>query len=176
MGLKLLSALGGVLIMALVTAALVWGTIFLTNGDPLWFSRSFTAQADRIVIYWDGETTTLFPGDPDYEAIMSAFADMVAHWAGYEGQVGLSEVSLAKYRNELRLLEMHYENPVQAHTRNLYSKASTFYVPLSGTHANWRRIFAGMKENTPGVGVLNANEECFNRLLTAVEQIVQPSR
>ncbi|MBN2003478.1 MAG: hypothetical protein JXA21_08995 [Anaerolineae bacterium] len=171
---RLLGALNAILIMLLVTAGLVWAVTAMTNDDPLWFVRSFTAQADWIVIYWDGETTMLFPGDPGYDAVMSAFADMVGHWSGYEGGTGLSDENLERYRNEWRLLEVHYNDPVYVHTRHLYPKARVFFVPLSGTHANWRRIFAGLQD-TPRAGVLNATEARFARLLTTVERVVQPS-
>lgn len=169
------STLGAILIMFLVTVGIVWGVTSLTNEDPLWFVRSFTAQADWIVIYWDGETTMLFPGDPGYDAVMPVFADMVTHWSGYEGGVGLSDINLARYRSEWRFLEVHYNDPVFVHTRHMFPKARVFFVPLSGTHADWRRIFAGLQD-IPRAGVLNATEERFDHLLTAVEQIIQSSR
>ncbi len=163
------NVLGAVLIMLLVTLGIIWGVTTMTNEDPLWFVHSFTAQADWIVIYWDGESTMLLPGDPGYDAVMTAFADMVAHWSGYEGRVGLSDENLARFRAEWRLLEIHYNDPVFVHTRHLYPEARVFFVPLSGTHADGRRIFAGLQD-IPRAGVLNADEERFERLMTAIEQ------
>lgn len=168
------NVLGAILIMLSVTLGIIWGVTTMTNEDPLWFVRSFTAQADWIVIYWDGESTMLLPGDPGYDAVMTAFADMIAHWSGYEGGVGLSDENLARFRAEWRLLEIHYNDPVFVHTRHLYPEARVFFVPLSGTHADWRRIFAGLQD-VPRVGVLNADEEHFERLITAVEQSVSSS-
>jgi len=157
--------------MAGVAGLLVWGVSALTNGDWLWFVRSFKAQADWIVINWDGADYMLFPQDPGYDAVMDAFADGVAHWAGYEGSVGLSDESLAHYRAEGRLLELHYNEPVQVHTRYLYPSARNYYVPLDGTHADWRRVFAGLHD-TPRAGVLNMTEARFERLQTAVMQAI----
>jgi len=171
---KPLNAVGGILIMLFVTLGLVWGITTMGNEDPLWFLQSFKAQADWIVIYWDGESTTLLPGDPGYDTVMAAFADMVEHWSGYESGVGLSDENLERFRNEWRMIEMHYNDPVVVHTRHPYSEARVFFVPLSGTHADYRRIFAGLQD-TPRGGVLNADEERFERLVTAVEQIVQSS-
>ena len=164
--------LGPILIFIVIAGGLVWWVTSLTNGDPLWFWHSFTAKADWIVIYWDGETRMLFPGDPYYDEVMAAFADAVAHWAGYENGVGLSDENLAQYRNERRLLELYYNEPVTVHTRHLFPEARTFFVPLSGTHAQWRRIFSGLIDK-PRIGVLNASPERFEHITTLIEQVMQ---
>ncbi len=166
------NALSALLVLVVVVGALVWWVSSLANGDPWWFLRAFNAQADWIVIYWDGQTHMFFPGDSGYPTIMEAFSDGVAHWVGYEGGVGLSDENLDRYRNEWRMLELHYNQPVQVHTRHLYPKARNFFVPLSGTHAEWRRVFSGLTDR-PRVGVLNMSEGRFNALLEAVEQTVQ---
>ncbi len=165
------SSLSALVILAIVTGSLVWGVTSMTNGDALWFLRSFTAQADWITVYWDGANYMLFPGDPGYEAVMDAFADAIAHWSGYEGEVGLSEVSLRLYRTQGRLLELHYNEPVVVHTRHLYPRARNFFVPFDGTHAEWRRVFAGLQD-VPRAGVLNLPEARFARLRTAVVQAI----
>jgi len=166
------SLIGPIIAFVLIGGGLVWWVTALTNGDLLWFLHSFTPRADWIVIYWDGETTMLFPGDPHYNEVMDAFADAVAHWSGYENGVGLSDENLARYRNEWRLLELYYNDPVTVHTRHLFPEARTFFVPLSGTHANWRRIFSGLIDK-PRIGVLNASAERFEQLATVIEQAVQ---
>jgi len=162
---------GPIIIFILITGALVWWVTSLTNDDLWWFWRSFTAQADWIVVYWDGETHMLFPGDPDYDEIMAVFADAVAHWSGYENGIGLSDENLARYRNEWRLLELYYNEPVTVHTRHLFPEARTFFVPLSGTHAQSRRVFSGLIDK-PRIGVLNMSPERFEHLNTVIEQAV----
>lgn len=161
-------ALGVLLAVAL---SLVWLIISLTNGDLLWFLPVFNTKADWLVVYWDEQTYMLFPGDAGYDEIMRSFSVAVADWGGYEGSVGLSDENLERYRNEWRLLELHYNTPVQVHTPHLYSKARNFFIPLSGTHAMWRRVFAGLTDK-PRIGVLNVNEAHFESLLEAVEQMV----
>ncbi len=163
---------GALGMLILVVGGLIWWFTSLTNGDPLWFLPVFNHQADRITVYWDGRTIVLTPGDAGYEPIMAAFADGIAHWSGYESGVGLSDESLDRYRQEWRLLELHYDEPVLVHTRHLYPKARNFYIPLSGTHAEYRRVFAGLTD-APRIGVLNLSETRFTRLLKAVEDVVR---
>lgn len=161
--------LGAASVLILVAGLLVWWVNTLTNEDPLWFLRSFNARADWITIYWEGETTMLFPGDHGYEMVMDAFSQAVARWAGYENSVGLSEESLARLRSEEKFLELHYNEAVHVHTRHLYPEARNFFVPLSGTHANWRRVFAGLTDE-PRIGALTISEDHFEALLEAVHQ------
>ena len=163
------SLLGALLMLIVVAGLAVWWVSALANEDPLWFLRSFKARADWITVYWEGETQMFFPGDPGYENIMDAFATGIAHWSGYENGVGLSDESLAAYRNQRQLLELHFNEPVRVHTRHLYPEARNFFVPLSGTHAEWRRVFAGLT-NRPRIGVLNMSEEHFKALQEAVRQ------
>lgn len=165
------SVLSALIVFVLVGGLLFWWVNAIPNEDPLWFLRSFNARADWITVYWEGITHMFFPGDPEYEQIMAAFAEGVAHWSGYENSVGLSDESLDRYRNEERLLELHYNQPVRVHTRHLYPEARYFWVPLSGTHSAWRRVFAGLLER-PRVGVLNISEERFAALETAVQSAV----
>jgi hypothetical protein len=166
------SFLVALLVLVLVSSALVWWVNMLTNEDPLWFLRSFNAEADWIIVYWDGTTHMLFPGDSAYTDIMTAFCDGMGKWAGYEGGVGLSDTSLERYRERERFMELHYNDPVQVHTSHQFARARNFFVPLSGTHAAERRVFAGLTDK-PRIGVLNMSEEHFSALLQAVTQYVQ---
>lgn len=165
------SFLGALGVLVVGVGLLIWWISSLANGDLLWFLRVFNARADWIAIYWDGDTYMLFPEDDAYEEVMAAFSDAVAHWVGYEGSVGISDENLESYRAEGRLLELHYNTSVQVHTRHPYAKARNFFIPLSGTHADWRQVFAGSSD-TPRPGVLNVSEARFARLLAAVEQAV----
>ena len=166
------SFLVALLILVLASGVLVWWVNMLTNEDPLWFLRSFNAQADWIIVYWDGTTHMLFPGDPAYTDIMAAFSDGIGRWAGYESGVGLSDASLDRYRERERFLEFHYNDPVQVHTSHQFARARRFFVPLSGTHAAARRVFAGLTDR-PRIGVLNMSEERFSALLQTVTQAVE---
>lgn len=163
--------LGVLAVLVVVAGLLVWWIGSLTNSDWLWFLRVFDAPADWIAIYWDGDTYMVFPEDAAYEEVMSTFTDAVAHWVSYEGDVSLTDDSLDRYRTEGRLLELHYNKSVQVHTRHLYPRARRFFVPLVGTDADLRRVFAGW-DDTPREAALNVSEARFTRLLMAVEQAV----
>jgi len=162
------------LFLVIVAGVIIWWVTSLANGDPLWFWRHFKAQADWVVIYWDGRTTMIFPGDPHYTEIMDAFSNGIAHWTGYEGGVGLSDENLERFRTEWRMLELHYNDPVLVHTRHLYPRARNFFIPLWGTHSEWHRVFAGLTDK-PRIGVLNMSPARFETLLQAVERAVGDS-
>ncbi len=166
---RLLSRL---LILALVAGLIYWWANAMTNEDPLWFLRSFKAQADWIIVYWDGDVAMCFPGDSEYAAVVETFADAIGHWSGYAGDADLPDEVLEGYRSQGRLLELHYNQPVRVHTRHLYPPASTFFVPLAGTHASRRAVFAGLTD-TPRVGGLMLSEARFEALHEAVEAVVQ---
>jgi hypothetical protein len=153
--------------LILIGGLLVWWVNSLPNEDPLWFLRTFTHKASWIVIYHEGTTTMLFPGDQHYDGIMTTFSDGISHWKGYEGGVGLSDENLERYRSEFDMLELHFNKPVKVHTRHLYSEARNFFVPLSGSHAEYFRVFAGLTDK-PRIGVLNMHEEKFTALQDAV--------
>jgi hypothetical protein len=158
--------------LIIIGGLIVWWVNSLPNEDPLWFMRTFNKKADWIVVYHDGATSMFFPGDAGYDAIMERFADGVAHWKGYEGGVGLSDENLERYRAEWQMLELHYNKPVKVHTRHLFSEARNYFVPLSGTHAQYYRVFSGLTDK-PRIGVLNMYEEKFVALQDAVLQALQ---
>jgi hypothetical protein len=158
--------------LILIGGLIVWWVNSLPNEDPLWFVRTFTQKADWIVIYHEGETTMFFPCDSAYQHIMDAFADGVAHWKGYENLVGLSDENLELYRTEWKMLELHYNKPVKVHTRHFFPEAHNFFVPLSGTHAQYYRVFSGLTD-TPRIGVLNMHADKFAALQDAIAQALQ---
>jgi hypothetical protein len=165
--------LGAVLMLVLVGGALIWWANSRTNEDPLWFLRTFKPEAAWIVIYWEGETHMLFPGDTGYEPIMQAFARGIGHWKDYEDNVELSDEDLKVYRDRGCLLELHYDRRIQVHTRHPYPEARTFFVPLTGNHATSCRIFAGMGDR-PRAGVLTMEDVRFESLADAIETSLAP--
>lgn len=163
----------GLITIAIVTVILVWMVTTFTNGDALWFLHLLTAEAETVVIYWDGESYTLYPGDPGFNEIMATFTDGISHPAGFEWGVAFSEQSISRYHEEWKLLEVNFAQPVQVHTRHPFAKAKTYLVPLEKTHSYWRRAFSypGLLPYTSGP--LDLEEERFNRLYEAVERAVQ---
>lgn len=170
---KLSGLFSALLMTGLAIALFVWGAIFFVNEDPVWFLRSFNAPADELHLYWDGQETILYPGDPNYAAIMTAFGDGIGHWAGYDTEVVLSEETLTRLRSEWRLLEVRYNTPVQVHTSHQFAEAKFFFVPISGAHSQERRAFGTLTELPKRSGALVLDEARYQRLVEAVAQAVQ---
>jgi len=165
---RILSAL---LVLVVVGGLSYWWVNAIPNEDPLWFVTSFDAEADWVVVYWDGNTHIFLPGDPEYKEIMTGFSQAISRRTGYEQGVGLSTDSLERCREGQRIVEFHYNEPVRVHTRHLFPEAQCYWVPLSGTHANWRRVFSGF-EDQARIGALNISEEHFAALLDTTQSAV----
>ncbi len=161
-------AVGVILMLTLVGGALLWWTNSRTNEDPLWFLRSFNTDATWIVVYWEGDTHMFFPGDAGYDPIMEAFARGIGRWEQFESTVEFSTEDLDAYRDRGCLLELHYDESIQVHTRFRYPEAKTFFVPLIGDHAESCRIFAGPGDS-PRNGALTMDDARFDRLCQAIE-------
>jgi len=162
----------GLITTAIVTALLIWSVISVTNGDPLWFLQRFDARAETLIIYWDGNVATLEHGDGAYEPVMAASAAAMAAPAGFENGAVLTEEAIEAHREQYRMLEVHFAEPIQAHTRHPYAESATFLVPLSERHTRLRRVYAfrGLVPYTSGP--LNLEPSSFDALVRAVEGAV----
>jgi len=169
-----LGVFNAIITTIVVVAILGWMVTSLTNGDPLWFIKSFDAKATGFVVYWDGESHTVKPDDPEYAALMDAFAKGISHTVAFEWKVGFSEANIARYKKDFRLLEVQFASPVQVHTRHPFSMAKTYLIPLNHTHSNWHRVFAFTGITSYAAGPLNMNGEDFQALFEATESVVNP--
>lgn len=169
---SILSVVNALATTAVVTIILVIGVTALTNGDLLWFLHSFDAQAEMLTIHWEGNVYQLYPGDPGYDEVMQAFATGIEKPSGFEWEVGFSEENIARYREEYKLLEVTFSEPIQVHTKHPFPQAKTYLIPLDKTHAKWRRVFAfpGLLPYTSGP--LDMRPENFETLVSAVEKAV----
>jgi hypothetical protein len=166
------SILNGLVTMGLITILILWGVISLTNEDPLWFLDRFNAQAEAITIYWDGDTHTVTPQDPGYDALMEAFSQAISSPGGFEGSVAFSEAGIEQYRDRFRLLEARFSEPVQVHTHHPFPQAATYLVPLNETHGRWRRVFPFSGERPYTSGPINVRPAKFDALYRAAESVV----
>lgn len=165
----------GLFTIAVVTIIIIWGVTSLTNGDPLWFLSSFTEPAEAFTIYWDGQTYIISTEDTGYNEIMRTFADAIRKPIAYEGKVVFSQENIDNYKENHKMLEVHFRTPVQVHTRYPYTKAKTYLVPLDKTHAYTRRIFSFPGYQPFSSGPINARETHFDNLYKAVEDAVMHS-
>ncbi len=160
-------------ITALLVIGVIWVVNTLSNGDPLWFLPYFGARADQITIYWDGDVRVLKPGDPGYEAVMTTAAEAIGSWEAYEGSVALSPETLEELRTKWRIVELHFTEPAVVHTRHIFPPSRTLFLPLTGPHAGYRRLFGALGEVPMRAGALIMNEEAFARLTQAVEEVMK---
>lgn len=167
------SIIRAVVVMALLVIGLIWIVNTLSNGDPLWFLPYFGARAESITLYWDGETRILQPGDPEYEVVMNAAADAIATWTAYENRVTLSEESLQELRTHWRLLELRFAEPVLVHTRHIFPPSRTLFIPITGPHAAYRRLFGAAGTVPTRAGALIMSEEAFNTLQETLTQVME---
>ncbi len=158
----------------LLVIGVIWVVNTLSNGDPLWFLPYFGARAERIIIYWDGETRSLQPGDADYEAVMSAAAEAIANWTAYENRVTLSEESLKELRTNWRLLELRFAEPAVVHTRHIFPPSRTIFIPITGPHAQYRRLFGATGDVPMRAGALILSEETFAYLTGTLTRVMEP--
>jgi hypothetical protein len=127
--------------MSLVILAAVWGMISLTVRDALWFLPVFSADASAIDLYWDSGHVRLEPGISGYTLLNEALQEDLAHVLAYPDSTGLSDAALDDLRAAGRLLEAHYAEPVRVHSWYHFGPSRVLYIPLSGHHASYARVF-----------------------------------
>jgi hypothetical protein len=102
---------------------------------------------------------------------MSAFAESIAKPVGFEGNVGFSAENIKLYKENYKLLEVSFRQPVQVHTRYPLIKAKTYLVPLDKTHAIAHRIFPFTGHVPYTSGPVNTNETTFENLYLSVQKV-----
>jgi len=137
---KLLPA---VLSFVFVSLLAIWGMTALSVQDALWFLPAFSKSAAYFDLYWDGEVLRVEPSSPEYDALNQAIQEEFAHVRSYPSSAGLSDAALEDLRAEGRLLECYFDEPAMIHSRYFYGASRTFFVPLSGHHADQHRVFNG---------------------------------
>lgn len=130
-----------VLVIVLVALLIVWGGTAVAVEDALWFLPTFSADASYIDLYWDGEQVRLQPGSAGYALLNEALHGDLSRVRAYPKGAGLSEETVENLHVEGRLVEAHYAEPVRVHSRYRFSPSRVFYIPLSGHHASYGRVF-----------------------------------
>jgi hypothetical protein len=133
--------LRAVLVAILVVLLVVWGMVALSVDDALWFLPVFSADASYIDLYWHGEHVLLEPGSSGYALLNEALKEVLVHVRANPATTGLSDATLENLRATGALLEAHYAEPVRVHSWYLFGPSQVFYIPLSGYHASYSRVF-----------------------------------
>ncbi len=136
------------IVLAALTLGLVWGVNALTNRDPLWFWPWFNREAAEIRITAAGREYVFTPGKPGYDRLNDALKRVLSglNLEGYEPQIGLSEATLAEYRQGVNAMIMwvRYDPPAQIHTAYFFPEADLLIIPLKGPHAELRPVFGAL--------------------------------
>jgi hypothetical protein len=133
--------LRAVLVAILVVLLVVWGMVAMSVNDALWLLPVFSADASYIDLYWYGEYVLLEPGSPGYELLNAALQRDLAHVHANPATTGLSDATLEGLQATGALVEAHYAEPVRVHSWYLFGPSEVFYIPLSGHHASYNRVF-----------------------------------
>lgn len=133
--------LPAVLVAVLVVLLAVWGWTAMAVEDALWFLPVFSADASYIDLYWDGDQVHLQPESAEYALLNEALHEALSHVRAYPKGAGLSEETLENLHAEGRLVEAHYAEPTRVHSRYRFGPSGVFYIPLSGHHASYDRVF-----------------------------------
>ena len=130
-----------VLVVVFIVFLIVWGGTAVSVEDAFWFLPVFSADASFIDLYWDGEQAHLLPGSTGYALLNEALHKDLSHVRSYPDGAGLSEEMLERLQTEGRLVEAHYIEPVRVHSWYRFIPSQVFYIPLSGHHASYNRVF-----------------------------------
>lgn len=133
--------LPALLVLISIVLLIVWSWTAMTVEDALWFLPVFSADASYIDLYWDGEQVRLWPDSAGYVLLNEALHEDLPHVRSYPAGAGLSDAMLERLRTEERLAEVHYAEPVRVHSRYRFIPSQVFYIPLSGHHASYNRVF-----------------------------------
>ncbi len=162
---KRAGVLQALLVLVVLVILIVWAAAAVATGDGLWFVPVFSEDAASIELYWDGGHVLLERGSPGYDLLNAAIRHDLARVEAYPGQVGLSDATLEQLYTEGRLVVAYYARPARIHSHYNYAASTVYYIPLSGYHSAYRRVF-----NT-GRGALGLRT--IDEILAAAERVAQ---
>jgi hypothetical protein len=127
--------------IAVFVVAIAWLVPAGLSGDIRWFLPGVSGQPNQIVIWSNGQQTTVAPSDPDYATITSAVNESISHIIG-SSDYGPSATTVDEYRQSFSI-EVFYEQPLQIHSRFNLGRPRQIMVPLAGTGYKEGRFFVG---------------------------------
>ena len=162
--------------------ALVWLVPAGLSGDIRWFLPGVSEQPREIVIWSNGQQTSVAGSDPDYTTITAAVNEAIGHIVA-SSDFGPSETTVAEYRQSFAL-EVFYDQPLQIHSRFNLGRPRQIMVPLTGTGYAEGRFFVGDDGAYHAAGpitkglppVRTAVEAALSRRGVAAPATSQPSR
>lgn len=131
------------LICGLIAVAAVYFVITMTTNDPIWIWPKFEGRPSSIVVHHAGAHAEIVPGDADYDAINDELNAALSKISTYHESLGVSDDTVAEYRQVYTALEVHYDEPIVIHTRFLFGRPKHLLIPLSGRHSEYNPVFGG---------------------------------
>jgi hypothetical protein len=125
---------------------LVYIAVAIGTEDFLWFLQRTRSTPVEIQVHFDGQTEILTATDPRFEDINDAIRLTVTQVEGYPQRLGLSEQSLADYRQVYWSVEALYEEPLVLHSRFRFGEPDHLLIPLSGRHTEQNITFLAQNE------------------------------
>lgn len=111
------------------------------SGDIRWFLAGVSEQPHEIVIWSNGQQTSITESDPDYAPLSAAVSEAISHIGG-SSDFGPSATTVAEYRQSFSL-EAFYAQPLQIHSRFNLGHPRQIMVPLTGAGYSEKRFFIG---------------------------------
>jgi hypothetical protein len=122
---------GFALILLLTIAALVYFTPVILTGNFLWFIPVFDTEAEKIVVYRDGEQITLYPDDPGFDEVTAACNALISRIEAVHPSFGISDIGLEQLRTEGTAIELFYAEPLDFPSPVNLGGPNQLLIPLS---------------------------------------------
>lgn len=124
-------------------ALAVFLTIALSAQDPLWFTTSFDALPERIVIHRAGQRIELRSGQPGYAEMAEAVRACLAQGSARASGIGLSQGSLDDAFSLYLTVEAFFSRPVKLHAAFNTGAPNQMLFPITGRHSDQPVVFLG---------------------------------
>lgn len=156
--------------------ALLIGCLFVAlpaalSGNILFATDVITEQPVQAVIYYEGETIILEPGDADYNVIVEAAYETLGNETGIVEGVGWSEERFTQARSEGNAVELLYAEPVKIPGQRVdIADPTRLFFPLEVFGHDGDYVFRGGREEYWGLPI---RVDTFDRLRAAVDDVMQ---
>jgi hypothetical protein len=133
-----------VLVVILFLLVISFLTIIITTQDPAWFTRDFTDQPEKVVVYQDGKANEYRPGQTGFEELAEGVRASLASGVTRPSGIGLSPGSLEDAYNLYVSVEAFFKQPVKLHAWFNTDSPTRMLFPITGRHSQQPLVFLGV--------------------------------
>lgn len=137
------SLLGFLVIMVIIVAGLIYFFVSMGTGDWLWFSPSFSATPNAMVVYCYGKTVQIEPGSGHFRALSEIMTSSLTGQKRWDS-LSMSAETYEEYRSspDAAAIEFFFPEAVRVHSRfKFFSNVDDLIIPLEGRHAITNPVF-----------------------------------